>query len=80
MDNTNPQPDNLTDGQSVSYKQALIESVPLIVLLLAITVVGYLYVPTGWWVVVFVFGAVSAFTNRLYYQKSMNLRERLRNR
>lgn len=65
--------------RAIRYTQALRESAPLIGLLLVFSVVGYYFVPTWWWVVVLVFGAVAAFTDRLYHQKTMNLRDRLRN-
>lgn len=66
--------------RSISYTQVLRESAPLLGLLLVFSAVGYYLVSTWWWAVVFVFGAIAAFTNRLYYQKTVNLREQLRNR
>ena len=78
MSGNRHQLEETSEQQSISYKQALMESAPLIGLLLVFSVVGYSFVSTWWWVVVFVFGAIAAFTNRLYHQKTMNLRERLR--
>ena len=67
-------------ASTVSYRQALRNAAPTIAVLLVVCAVGYLYARTWWWLVIFFFGALAAFVDQLYYQKTLRLRDRLRDR
>lgn len=66
----------MTD-RSGRYRQALVRAAPKIALFLLLSVAGYLYTETWLWLVVFVFGSVATLIDELYFQKTMELRERL---
>ncbi|WIV68268.1 hypothetical protein [Natrialbaceae archaeon AArc-T1-2] len=66
--------------QPVRYRRAIADAAPTITALFLLCLVGYYYVRTWWWIVVFAFGALAVFSNRVYYQKSIQLREQLNDR
>lgn len=63
--------------RSGRFRRVLTSAAPKIALFLALSVAGYRYTETWLWLLVFVFGSVATLVNEIYYQKTMDLRERL---
>lgn len=61
----------------VNYRRALLRAIPMILFLFAFSVLGYYYAPSSLWIAVFVFGSLAVLVNRIFYQKTLDLRDRI---